>query len=180
MKSVAKFLRLETSFSWFHVLIDVQIQEEQTSQKAADWAVKCFLLLIWMIIVLGGVLQLASAQQLVLVISNVGPSLDASNESPEQEEDKQGQFSTTSRSFLRAYCLADLITSKNIFLYMCFRSSDMKTDGKYFNVGLGFFSIDCFIPFRLAEQEITFHSSNLVDFKYLPNSVAFHNLSSSN
>lgn len=133
-----------------------------------------------MIIVLGGVLQLASAQHLVLVISNVGPSLDASNESPEQEEDRQGQFSTTSRSFLRAYCLADLITSKNIFLYMCFRSSDMKTDGKYFNVGLGFFSIDCFIPFRLAEQEITFHSSNLVDFKYLPNSVAFHNLSSSN
>lgn len=51
----------------------------------------------------------------MMVISNVGPSLDASSESPEQEENKQGQFSTTSRSFLQAHCLADLITSKNIF-----------------------------------------------------------------
>lgn len=63
---------------------------------------------------------------------------------------------------------------------MCFRGSDLKTDDEYFHVGLGFFFIGYFIPLRLAEQEITFHSSNLVDFKYLPNSVAFLNSSSSN
>lgn len=40
-----------------------------------------------------------------MVISNVGPSLDAYSESPEQEEDKHGQFSTISRSFLKAHCL---------------------------------------------------------------------------
>lgn len=49
-----------------------------------------------------------------MVISNVGPSMSAYSVSPEQEEDKQGQFSTTSRSFLQAHCLFDLIASKNI------------------------------------------------------------------
>lgn len=49
-----------------------------------------------------------------MVISNVAPSLGAYSESPEEEEDKQGQISTTSRSFLQAHCLFDLITSKNI------------------------------------------------------------------